>query len=383
MKFESFDLRQDPFPIVPDGPVYNWAGRTEIRDDLIDLIKGIRGRDIGVAEFAVLHGEFGAGKSHALRFLKTLIAEDENEFNSVAIYLERPRVANKLNFLELHKYIIRTLGRDKVKQLCVEVKEKTDRTIDERAKAAGLGEVEDKSSFIETCIDDLPSNDRNMVRLMRRGAEDGASVFNFLIGADPCNGGEYEGKIDSDFIAASVLSDLFRVVVSEIRPDERVRESVYLFIDECEMLIEAKTTESDFVFSGLRELINSLPYRFGLFISFTGGAALIEAIMPQHLLKRMTVPYIEFLPLDDADAKDFLRAQLDYFRPGDSDHKGTFYPFDESAIDFIIENTDTHTPRNLFKDCKRVVERAIRRFDIKPGDEITREIAENILIGYR
>src|SRR5687768_10414751 len=107
MKLEDFDLTQDPFPIVPDGPVHNWAGREELKLDLVDIVKGVRGRDIGITEFVVLHGEYGAGKSHALRYLRTLIAEDKNEFNSLAIYLEGPRVANKLNFLELQRHIIK------------------------------------------------------------------------------------------------------------------------------------------------------------------------------------------------------------------------------------------------------------------------------------
>ena len=384
MNFESFGLRQDPFPIVPDGPVHNWAGRTELRDDLVDLILGVRGTDIGVTEFAVLHGEYGAGKSHALRYLKTLIDEDdEAKFNSVAIYLERPRVANKLNFLELHKYIIRSLGRDTVKQFCLEVKEKTDQTIEELASEAGYGNVTDKSSFIQSAIKSLPSHDRNMVRLLRRGAEDGTQVYSFLLGETGCGGDEYEGKIDSDFIAANVLSDLFRVIASEIRPKERIRKSVYLFIDEFEMLVEAKAAESELVFSGLRELINSLPYRFGLFISFTGAAALIEAIMPQHLLKRMTVPYIEIPALEGSDAKDFLLSQLKYYRLEDSEYNEPYYPFEEDAVDYIIENAEAHTPRNLFKDCKRVIERALRRHGLQPGDTITREVTQKILVGYR
>ncbi len=75
MKFEDFDLRQDPFPIAPESSVVNWAGDQEIRDELVDIVKGVRASDIGVSEFVVLHGEFGAGKSHALRYLRTKICE--------------------------------------------------------------------------------------------------------------------------------------------------------------------------------------------------------------------------------------------------------------------------------------------------------------------
>lgn len=382
MKLEDFGLRQDPFPIVPDGPVHNWAGRAGLRDDLIDLIKGVRASDIGVTEFGVLYGEYGAGKSHALRYLKTLIDEKEEDFGATAIYLERPRVASKLNFLELHKYIIRHLGRDRVKRVCGRVKDLTDMTVNEIARGAGV-DVGDKSSFVEAAIERLPSGDRNMVRLLRRGADEGSRVFEFLVGDEKCDGVEYEGKIDSDFVAANVLADYFRVTTCEIRVDERIHQAVYVFVDEMEVLTEAKATESDLVFSGFRELINGLPYRFGLLMSFSAATALIEAVMPQHLLKRMTLPYIEVPMLEDGDAKEFLMAQLDFFRTADSCHTGTLYPFDERAIEFVIGNSTSLTPRSLFVDCKRVLERAIRRYDLQPGDLIGREMAEKILVGYR
>ncbi len=381
MKLLDFDLRQDPFPIVPDGPVHNWAGRAELQEDLIDLIKGVRARDIGVTEFAILFGEYGAGKSHALRYLKTLVDESETDFCALAVYVERPRVASKLNFLELYRYIIRSIGREKLAEICRLVKERTDQTIAELAEAAGVAHVADQSTFEEAAIGNLSEQDRRMARLLRRGAEE--DIFPFLTGQSNCSGNEYEGKIDSDFFAAQVLSDLFRLITLEIRPDDRVYESVYLFFDECEVLIDAKATESELVFSGLRELLNGVPYRLGLILSFSAATALIEAIMSQHLLKRLTMPYIEVPMLDDNDAKEFLKAQLDYFRVDESPHVGTFFPFEEDAIDFIVENTTSLTPRNLFIDCKRVFERAFRRFDLVPGDTVSRDLAERILLGYR
>ena len=51
---------------------------------------GVRASDIGSTEFLVLHGELGAGKSHALRYLKTRIEQRDSEFQSLAIYVERP-----------------------------------------------------------------------------------------------------------------------------------------------------------------------------------------------------------------------------------------------------------------------------------------------------
>ena len=190
-------------------------------------------------------------------------------------------------------------------------------------------------------------------------------------------------RSNSDFIAAKVLSDFFRVITSELGKNARLLESIYLFIDEGEVLAEAKASESELVFNGLRNLVNGMPYRFGLMISFSAATALIEAIMPQHLLKRLTRPYIEVPVLDDQGAVEFLRSQIKFYRPSGSQHQGDFYPFTKAAVEYIVQNTTTLTPRNLFIDCKRVLERAIRRHDLQLGQEISAEMAQSILQSYK
>lgn len=377
---QEFDLSQDPFAIVPDGPVENWAGRPDLEEDLIDLVKGVRARDIGSTEFIVLYGEYGAGKSHALRYLKTQVENRTDDFNSLALYLERPRVSTKINFLEVYKHLIRDLGRERLRVFCDRLKAEVNNMADERAQAANLGHIPDKSTFRDAVVEDFPSGEKPMVRLLLRGADDIGKVFDFLSAAPKSNGGgEYEGAIDSDFMAAKVLGDFFRTITMEIAPDVRLVESVYLFIDECEALLDAKATESELVFNGLRELLNGVPYRFGLILSFTGGTSLIEAYMPQHLIKRMTHDFIVVPMLEEDEALEFLKERINFFRPKGSKYEGTFYPFSEDTIRLIIEHHTQVTPRNLFRDCKRVLERAIRRHGLEPGDVITKDMAEEIL----
>jgi hypothetical protein len=385
MMLNEFDLREDPFPIVPDGPVHNWAGRTELKEDLIDLVKGVRARDIGVTEFVVLYGEYGAGKSHALRFLRTLISEatqkPDGEFRSLAIYLERPRVATKLNFLELQRYIIRLIGRDQLIEFAAEVAARVSKRANALAAAANMSAATNLASFHTASLDEIKPNDRAMVRLLDNAKDDIAGAYSFLIGEGLAPNKEYEGKVDSDFMAAKVLADLFRVLTSDISGEPPVQESIYLFVDESEALLEAKASESELVFAGLRELINGIPYRFCLILSFSAATALIEAIMPQHMLKRMTRQYFEVPMLSDDEAVEFTRAQIDFFRVPESSYAGSFYPFTEEAVRYIVENQNSITPRNLFMSCKRVLERAIRRQGLTAGDEITVDMATSILSG--
>jgi hypothetical protein len=276
---EQFGLTEDPFPIVPDGPVYNWAGQEELKEELIDLVKGVRARDIGVTEFAVLHGELGAGKSHALRYLKTLIDDESKKpggsFRSLALYLEKPRVSNKLNFLELHKYIMRVIGRESIQTYCRRVGAIVSASADALAEAVGMSTVQNRASFHEQALSKFKDNDTPMIKLLDAGANDATNAYAFLVGEKTAANQEYEGRVDSDFMAAKILSDLFRVLTTDLSPDNPILESVYLFVDEAEVLIDAKASDSELIFSGLRELINGLPYRFCLLTSFSAATALI------------------------------------------------------------------------------------------------------------
>jgi hypothetical protein len=379
MTFADFGLRQDPFPIAPESSVENWAGDHELRDDLIDLVKGVRQRDIGVTEFAVIHGEYGAGKSHALRFLKTYIDNRPNEFDALAIYVERPRVSSKLNFELLSRYIFQQIGRERIQSYCRKVRDILDAVVQEIAVEMNRPDARDKATFLEEAYDRIREADRPMVRLLASGTQPGSKIFEYLTGQERCDAADsYEGKVDSDFAAAHVLGDFFRVLTSPIAKGEAVKEAVYLFIDECEMLIEAKTSESDVVFSGLRELLNGNTYRFCLIMSFSAATALIEAVMQSHLLKRLTRPYIEIPMLSDALARQFLRTQLDFYRLT-PEFVGTFYPFSDEAVEAIIEHENSLTPRNLFIDCKRVFERALRRYDLRPGETISADVVGKVL----
>ena len=353
----------------------------------MDIILGVRSSDIGSSEFIVLYGELGSGKSHALRYLKTQIDSDSTQFRSLVIDVERPRVASKLNFLELHKFIITQIGITKFREICQRVEAKVDSIARDLSARAGLSSATNQSTFEEEAINTLNnenSNNGEMVRLLMEGASDKGGVFAYLAGNENRNDAVYRGKIDSDFIAAKVLGDFFRTITSNFGNVEPVYESVYLFVDECEILFDAKVTESDPVFSGFRELINGVPYRFGLVLSFTAATALIEAYMPQHLLKRMTYKFVEVPMLEDEQAIDFLKEHLEWYRPESySNENNPFYPFTEETMRFVVENQTSLTPRNLFLDCKRILERAIRRYDLKPGEEISAKLAEKIFARIR
>ena len=59
-------------------------------------------------------------------------------------------------------------------------------------------------------------------------------------------------------------------------------------MDEIESVLNVKAVEQQMLFQSFRELLNQLPYNFCMIWSFTRDAALLEAVVPQALLTRLS-----------------------------------------------------------------------------------------------
>lgn len=378
---KDYGLTDNPFPITPQGFIHNWAGRQELKDDLIELIKGPRAKDIGVSEFAVLHGELGTGKSHALLYLKTKIQENtSNEFDSEVVYIERPMVASKTSFLELVRYIFHCLGQKKISHFSRTIYDKFNELVEKKSTELGFGQNYDTTPFFQKTLEDFCEEDQFMIRLLYHGKDDPEGLYSYFTSPTECPLSGVREKIDSDFIASKRLASFIRVLTQDFPDNTHILEAFYLFVDEFEIALEMKSNERDSLFSGFRELINEVPYRFCLLWSFSASAALIEAVIPRHLMKRMTRSFIEIPSLSEDEAYSFMISQIQSFH--DSSYENPCHPFSEEALNFIIQHAESTTPRDLFIIARRVLERSIKREGLEPNEEISATMAERILQPY-
>lgn len=110
---ELAKFTDQPFKLLPGEKVTAWAGYHEVRQKLLELIESPRADRVGLYEFAIIHGELGAGKSHALRYLRYLITDKQkDEFKSIVCYVERLRVEANTDFLALYRAIMRLIKDD-------------------------------------------------------------------------------------------------------------------------------------------------------------------------------------------------------------------------------------------------------------------------------
>jgi hypothetical protein len=384
----DFGLISDPFAItLSDASVHRWAAREHERALLLDVVESVRTSDIGSSEFVVVHGEYGAGKSHALRYLTTKINEDEPQhYRGKAIYLQTVRVSQKVQFLEVYKVIVDRLGKAFFAELSNHILGQVN-----QAQVAYLQTVDagvqpqlmaNPGRHVDETLDRMaPKSAIPYIKLMMRAANGGIDkVWDYLRGDDvsfPEIG--LASRVGNDYNAVSTLAGIFQTMTAQIGVVGPAYEAVYLFVDEQENLVEMKAAESVQLLQSFRELINQLPNNFCMIWGFSADAALIEAVLPSPILQRLTRKYVELPTMQPAEAKLFIRQQLEGFRKPDFVTPSPFYPFSEDAIDAALERIVDMTPRNIFKMLRAVLERAIRRHDLMPPNAIDAALANQIL----
>ena len=350
----DFGLQKNPFSILPNAEVEHWAGLPETKKALADVVSIVRPDDVGASEFVVLHGDWGAGKSHALRYFTHYINKNDR---GKAIYLSEIMIGAGLSFSALCPRILDQLKGETTNRLVKTIKNSVDSCTTQMREESGYNVTPD--TMIE---EKISQEDREMVK----------SLY---------NSGQASNLGVDDYSATKVLASLFRVMTLPIGDNPPAFHAVYLFLDEMENIFDDKAAKQIAFFSALRSLINGVTEHFALVLSFTAHAAMLEAAVPEHLKERMTRPYIKCEQLEADGAKKFVKEYLGFVQEDGFSPPQPFYPFSEAAIDTIFEREATLVPRRILMHLRRVWERSVRNENLQPGDEISQEMADEILDG--
>ncbi|MCK4823899.1 hypothetical protein KA005_49555, partial [bacterium] len=154
-------------------------------------------------------------------------------------------------------------------------------------------------------------------------------------------------------------------------------KAFYFLLDECEMLQYLKPAESLSINQGIRDLINACSENCCFLFGLSGEMRTIFAIFDEPIVRRFSRDPVEIKPLDEEQAVDFLKEVLKNYRsdPKDPDE----YPFKEAALRKIAEETQDKTAAGLFRNCRRVLERAVLENRLKPDGWIEVNDVEYLL----
>ena len=343
------NLNGNPFRSTPnfaaDPRARIWVGYRKQKNHLTKYLRRSLADQIGNANFLMLYGDYGTGKSHALIWAQNLILHEQGaDFDSVC-------------------YFIPTLRKDKGKLTFAgafvdDILTKSDLLADLQAFRNFLGqcmsECRTAGEFAHDVSDDhiietlIPA-----VELSNFAKEIYASqpqAFRDLLTPHP--GADYEAMITFTRLVNLFVHEM-QISASDKR---RFRKGAYLFIDELDDLERASVKEAREVNDILRHIYDNCPNCFSMVIALTAEISQFTVLFFDYILSRIH-RQIEMSILDKDDTVDFVLRILDSNRLSDDGPSG-YFPFEKGAVEGIASHLTEITPRKIVNTMQQVVEEA-------------------------
>lgn len=330
-----------------------WAGQERERVQLEKLLARSRAEQVGNTNGILLYGQYGTGKSHALLWSLHWIRGLTEGGDSSAYYIP-------------------TLKKDKGK-LTFGAAFRDDLV----ARTTFVEDVLHYRQYlgraIKTHIDEkkLPpeTTDEAVIEKLIPATE----LSNFAKEIYPLQADamrEYLARDRSDYQAMLLFTRMVNLFVHEIRFENstsRFRQSVYLMIDELDVLVNASAKEVIEVNELIRHLYDMCPNCFGLVLALSAEQELIPTVFTEFVLSRMG-RQIAFSALDRQAAVEFAIEIMDSAPMRVSreaaDKMGPF-PFTLEALDAVLGAVSFRTPRKIVNVLQQLIEEA-RLADIDP-----------------
>lgn len=357
--YKSANLNNNPFRSNPnfaaDPRASIWVGYDKQKKQLNKLLQRSLADQIGNANFVMIYGDYGTGKSHALLWAQNLILHEAKEsFNSVC-------------------YVIPTLRKDKGKLTFAgafqdDIVAKSDLLADVRQFKNFLMESVAEYRAEHNLEHDTPAD--KLIEYMIPAVELNNFAKELSRCQDPENFRELlNPKGLTDYQAMTIFTRIVNLFVHEIqisdKETKRFKNGAYLLIDELDDLERASIKEAREANDILRHLYDNCPNNFCMVIALSAEISQLSVLFFDYILSRIT-RMIELSVLDKDDAVTFVRDILDKNRV-DEDGITGFFPFEEAAIDTIASQLSEITPRKIISTMQQVIEE-VRLEGHDPGE---------------
>lgn len=346
--FEASNLNDNPFrtnPVIEDDPRMSiWVGYEDQQKTLLRFLSRSRADRGNTVTFIFVFGELGSGKTHALLWSKYHITQEaKDDFDSV-VYFIPSLLAEKGQASFLRAFQEHVIKKSSIVSDLLAYKVFLNGCINDYRK--------DTSAKFETTDEELlkqilPAQDFRDLAKNILECKNAGDITKLL-------------SIKSDFEAGNLFAKLTNLFIFEYKlpsGTRRFKKAVYLFIDELDLLLDIKTNEARELNYLLRHLYDACPSCFCMVCAFTATVAVLSAIFEEYLLQRVDSQIVLDL-LQPNEAKEFIKNVLDTARVDSTQNNG-YYPFTEDAIDTVVGQMVSITPRTIVKKMQPLIDLVI------------------------
>lgn len=344
--YAACNLTTNPFrsnPAQEADPRNNiWVGYEKEKSTLSKFLVRSRADQVGNSNFIMIYGDYGTGKSHALLWAKHQILETKREeYDSVAYYIQTLKWDGKISLASAFKNEI--LAKSSIINDVLNLEQFLSEQITEYKKINKLGPDHGKEAVLERIV--VSADLFNLAKEVIR-CENEDHVKSLLM---PKGLGDHQ--------AMTIFTTLINLFVFEYKIGEKVtrfKKGAYIFIDELDLLATSPAKEARETNELLRHIYDNCPNCFCFILGFTATSAEIGNLFAPYVLSRVSRQVrMDIMPVDEAT--NFVCKIMDSSRVDKTEKTGCF-PFDESAIDAIVSQIVSITPRKIINAMQQILE---------------------------
>jgi len=331
-----------------------WAGQERERTTLQKFLERSRAEKVGNTNGLLLHGPYGTGKSHALLWSMQWLRSLTEGGQSVAYYIPTlKKDRGKLSFaIALRDDLVaRTTFVEDVALYRQWLARAIRRYMDEQELSADTSD----DLIIERLIPavDLSNFAKELYRIPADGLRDHLAISL------------------TDYQAMLMFTRMVNLFVHEVRFKDgvsRFRQSVYLMVDELDVLMNASAKEVIEVNELIRHLYDMCPTCFGLVLALSAEQELLPTVFTEFVLSRIG-RQIAFSVLDRQASVNFaieiMNSPVMRVDHTDAAKMGAF-PFTNDALEAVLGAVSFRTPRKIVNVLQQLIEE-VRLADIDPA----------------
>jgi type II secretory pathway predicted ATPase ExeA len=354
--YSRFGLEENPFPYspVPDDDPQVYCGQEHATDEISDTVSTVLGT--GKSKHLVITGKYGNGKSHTLKYTRSLVRDREDV---IVGYVAQPGEG----FKDIYHEFLYDLGFDRVQELAYEyLAEIARRKTDTNPIGAGAveGLIEDGevllSEIVPTAIQEL--NDitkfadfsRALVHMVYEDTN--LYAWQWLtaegIRYEQRKQMEIHSALDDDTTAVRAFTALKNVLL------KLGYTAVFVFVDEFESIARLSSKQEQATLNSIRHLMDQNSN--GLCLLFGCAPEVWQGIMSEyHAFSERIGREVALRPLTVEDVDDLI---ANYLETVSTKQRGGIDPFSAQSVEVILQQSQGNI-RQVLSLCSRVIDRAV------------------------
>jgi type II secretory pathway predicted ATPase ExeA len=368
-----YSLEENPFPYspVPDEDPAVYCGQDHVAEAVGDTVSTLLGT--GKSKHLVITGKYGNGKSHTLKYARSLVRDREDVLVG---YVAQPGEG----FLDIYHEFIYDIGFDRVQEIAYEFLASTARDVTDTNPANGVamesliddGEVL-LSEIVPTAIQRLSDITKfaDFARAIVHMVYEDTNLYAWQwltaegIRYEQRKEMEIHSALDDDTMGVRAFTSFKNLLL------ELGYTGVFVFIDEFEAISRLGNKDKQATLNSIRHLIDQ--NGSGMSILFACAPEVWQDVMSEyHAFSERIGNEVALRPLTDDLLEDLISSYLRTARPNGSEK---IDPFEPETLELIHQRSQGNI-RQVLSLCGKALDRGLNQGQQTVTPELVQAILE-------